>query len=221
MVFYLDTQDLSGTYKMENEWFNSRNINSCYPLGTLRAMVNIMDEIEAGLKKIEEKIKDLKALEEKRDSLSQEIRDHDAELLKQMAKIAVPIVKIIGLNMLRKGKQDTKGEIYDPAYFPQKMIILGKSVNPASSRPDNPQMPVTDQFCVLSEDGKLFELMYSFDGFLTDSYLNPIDAKNAIEHYGYDLMYMLYCAIHDYLKGEEALVEALEKVIAFVFARKP
>ena len=63
--------------------------------------------------------------------------------------------------------------------------------------------------------------MYSFDGFLTDSYLNPIDAKTAIEHYGYDLMYMLYCAIHDYLKAEEALVEALEKVIAFVFARKP
>jgi hypothetical protein len=206
---------------MENEWFNSRNINSCYLPGTLRTMVNIMDEIEAGLKKIEEKIKDLKALEEKHNSLSQEIRDHDAELLTRMAKLAVPVVKIIGLNMLRKGKQDTKGEIYDPAYFPGKMIILGKSVNPASSRPDNPQMPVTDQFCVLSEEGKLFELMYSFDGFLTDSYLNPIDAKTAIEHYGYDLMYMLYCAIHDYLKGEEALVEALEKVIAFIFARKP
>jgi hypothetical protein len=206
---------------MENEGFNSRHINSCYPLGILRASVKIMDEIEAGLKKIEEKIKDLKALEEKRDSLSQEIRDHDAELLTRMAKIAVPVVKIIGLNMLRKGKHDTKGEIYDPAYFPGKMIILGKSVNPASSRPDNPQMPVTDQFCVLSAEGKLFELMYSFDGFLTDSYLNPIDAKTAIEHYGYDLMYMLYCAIHDYLKGEEALVEALEKVIAFVFAGKP
>lgn len=184
-------------------------------------MVNIMDEIEAGLKKIEEKINDLKTLEEKRDSLSQEIRDHDAELLKRMAKLAVPIVKIIGLNMLRKGKQDTKGEIYDPAYFPGKMIILGKSANPASTRPDNPQMPVTDQFCVLSEEGKLFELMYSFDGFLTDSYLNPIDAKTAIENYGYDLMYMLYCALHDYLKGEEALVEALEKVTAFIFARKP
>ncbi len=179
-----------------------------------------MDEIEAGLKKIEEKIEELKVLEEKRESLSKVIRDHDAELLTRMAKLAVPVVKIIGLNMLRKGKQDTKGEIYDPAYFPGKMIILGKSANPASFRPDNPQMPVTDQFCVLSEDGKLFELMYSFDGFLTDSYLNPIDAKTAIDHYGYDIMYMLYRAIHDYLKGEEALIDALEKVIAFVFAKK-
>ncbi len=78
---------------MENEWFNSRNINSCYPLGTLRAMVNIMDEIEAGLKKIEEKIKDLKALEEKRDSLSQEIRDHDAELLTTDGKTRSPRCK--------------------------------------------------------------------------------------------------------------------------------
>jgi len=180
-----------------------------------------MDEIEAGLKKIEEKIEQLSVLEAKRDSLSQEIRDHDAVLLARMGKLAIPVVKIVGLNMLRRGKQDTKGEIYDPAYFPGKMIILGKSVNTASFRPDNPQMPVTDQFCVLSEEGKLFELMYSFDGFLTDSYLNPIDAKTAIEHYGYDIMYMLYRAIHDYLKGEEALIEALEKVIAFVFARKP
>lgn len=179
-----------------------------------------MDEIEAGLKKIEEKIEQLSMLEAKRVSLAEEIRVHDSELLARMGKLAIPVVKIVGLSMLRKGKQDTKGEIYDPAYFPGKMIILGKSVNPASFRPDNPQMPVTDQFCVLSEEGKLFDLMYSFDGFLTDSYLNPITAKTAIEHYGYDVMYMLYRAIHDYLKEEEALIEALEKVIAFVFARK-
>jgi len=175
-----------------------------------------MDEIEAGLLKLEQKIEEL---QEKGDSLSQEIRDHDTELLARMAKSAVPVVKIVGLNMLRKGKQDTKGEIYDPAYFPGKMIILGKAAKPAAFRPDNPQMPVTDQFCVLSEEGKFFELMYSFDGFLTDSYLNPIDAKTAIEHYGYDIIFMLYRAMHDFLKGEEALVEALEKVIGYNFAR--
>ncbi|MCX6683693.1 MAG: hypothetical protein NTZ37_03055 [Methanoregula sp.] len=175
-----------------------------------------MDEIEAGLLKLEQKIEEL---QEKGDSLSQEIRDHDTELLARMAKSAVPVVKIVGLNMLRKGKQDTKGEIYDPAYFPGKMIILGKAAKPAAFRPDNPQMPVTDQFCVLSEEGKFFELMYSFDGFLTDSYLNPIDAKTAIEHYGYDIIFMLYRAMHDFLKGEEALVEALEKVIGYIFAR--
>jgi hypothetical protein len=137
-----------------------------------------------------------------------------------MAKSAVPVVRIVGLNMLKKGKQDTKGEIYDPAYFPRRMIILGKATKPAASRPDNPQMPVTDQFCVMSEEGKFFELMYSFDGFLHDSFLNPIDTKTAIDHYGYDIMFMLYRAMHDYLKGEEALVEALEKVIGYVFAQK-
>jgi hypothetical protein len=182
-------------------------------------MVKIMDEIEAGLKKLEQKIEELEKLQAKGDSLSQEIRDHDTELLARMAKSAVPVVKVVGLNMLRKGKQDTKGEIYDPVYFPGKMIILGKAVTPASCRPDNPQMPVTDQFCVMSEEGKFYELMYSFDGFLTDSYLNPIDAKTAIEHYGYDIMFMLYRAMHDYLKGEEALVEALEKVIGYIFTR--
>ena len=176
-----------------------------------------MDEIEAGLKKLEQKIQDM---QEKGDSLSQEIRDHDTELLARMAKTAVPVVRIVGLNMLRKGKQDTKGEIYDPAYYPQKMIILGKAVQAAAFRPDNPQMPVTDQFCVMSEEGKFFELMYSFDGFLTDSYLNPIDAKTAIEHYGYDIMFMLYRAMHDYLKGEEALVEALEKVMELYLCKK-
>jgi len=109
-----------------------------------------MDEIEAGLKKLEQKIQEL---QEKADSLSQEVRDHDTELLMRMAKSAVPVVKIVGLNMLRKGKQDTKGDIYDPAYYPGKMIILGKAAKPASFRPDNPNMPVTDQFCVLSEEG--------------------------------------------------------------------
>jgi predicted RNA-binding protein len=177
-----------------------------------------MDEIEAGFKKLEQKIEEM---QEKGDSLSQEVRDHESDLLTRMAKSVVPIVKVVGLNMLKKGKQDTKGEIYDPAYFPKKMIILGKAVKPAAARPDNPQMPVTDQFCVLSEEGKFFELMYSFDGFLTDSYLNPINAKTAIENYGYDIMFMLYRAMHDYLKGEEALVEALEKVLGYIYSRNP
>lgn len=188
-------------------------------------MVKIMDEIEAGLKKLVQKIDELEKLQAKcatlSQEISQEITDHDAELLIRMAKSAIPVVKVVGLNMLRKGKQDTKGEIYDPAYFPGKMIILGKAVKPAAFRPDNPQMPVMDQFCVMSEEGKFFELMYSFDGFLTDSYLNPIDAKTTIENYGYDIMFMLYRALHDYLKEDEELVEALKKVIGFIFANNP
>lgn len=174
-----------------------------------------MDEIENGFEKLIEKIDEMQGKEKE---LSAEIKKNDAKLLARMAKSAIPVVKIVGLNMLKMGKQDTKGEIYDPAYYPAKMIILGKS-EPAAYRPDNPAKQVTDQFCVLSEDGDFFELMYSFDGFLTDSYLHPIDPKTAIDHYGYDVMFMLYRALHDYLKGEEALVEALDKAIGYVFAR--
>jgi len=175
-----------------------------------------MDEIEAGFEKIMQKIKEL---QEKDAALTKEIMDNDARLLARMATSSRPIVKSVGLNMLKMGKQDTKGEIYDPAYYPLKMIVLGKT-QPAAFRPDNPSKSIDDQFCVLSEEGDFFELMYSFDGFLTDSYLNPIDAKKAIDSYGYDIVFMLYNAMHDYLKGEEALVEALEKVIAYAFARK-
>ena len=174
-----------------------------------------MDEIETGFEKLIQKIDEMQGKEK---DLTEEIKKHDAKLLARMATSAIPVVKIVGLNMLKMGKQDTKGEIYDPMYYPAKMIILGKS-EPAAFRPDNPSKQVTDQFCVLSEDGDMFELMYSFDGFLTDSYLHPIDAKTAIDHYGYEVMFMLYRALHDYLKGEESLVEALDKVIGYVFAR--
>jgi hypothetical protein len=176
-----------------------------------------MDEIETGFGKIMEKIDEMKKTGE---TLSDTVRKNDAKLLSRMADSAAPLVKVIGINMLRKGKQDTKGEIYDPQYYPQKMIILGKSEKPGV-RPDNPGMQVTDQFCVLSEDGDFFELMYSFDGFLTDSYLNPLDAKRAIDEYGYDVLFMLYSALHDYLKNEEALIRALDTVIGYIFNRAP
>ncbi len=174
-----------------------------------------MDEIEKGFEKLMKKIEEL---QEKNATLSEKVRTNDAKLLAKMSASAVPVVKIVGLNMLRMGKQDTKGEIYDPVYYPQKMILLGKS-EPAALRPDDPSKKITDQFCVLSEDGDFFELMYSFDGFLTDSYLNPVDPKTALDRYGYDILFMLYRAMHDYLKGEEALIEALEKVVGYVFAR--
>ena len=176
-----------------------------------------MDEIETGFAKIMEKIEELKKTE---GALAENVRKNDVKLLTRMAESAVPVIKTVGLNMLKKGKQDTKGEMYDPQYYPQKMIILGKAET-VGFRPDNPQMQVTDQFCVLSEDGDFFELMYSFDGFLTDSYLNPLDPKRAIDQYGYDIMVMLYTAMHDYLKGEEALVRALDTVVGYIFARAP
>jgi hypothetical protein len=176
-----------------------------------------MDEIETGFAKIMEKIDELKKSE---GALSDTVRNNEAKLLARMAESALPVVKAVGLNMLKKGKQDTKGEIYHPQYYPQKMIILGKTET-AGVRPDNPHMQVTDQFCVLTEDGDICELMYSFDGFLTDSYLNPLDAKKAIDQYGYDIIFMLYSAMHDYLKNEEALIKALDTVIGYIFARTP
>jgi len=175
-----------------------------------------MDEIETGFEKLMQKINEF---QEKQPSLTDEVKANDAKLLTRMAKKAVPVVKIVGLNMMKMGKQDTKGEIYDPMYYPEKMIILGKT-DPAAFRPDNPTREITDQFCVLSEEGDFFELMYSFDGFLTDSYLNPIDARKAIDTYGYDILYMLYRAMADYLQGEEELILALEKVIGFAFGKK-
>jgi hypothetical protein len=177
-----------------------------------------MDEVEKGFETLMQKIEQL---HENEKALTGKLKENDAKLLKKMAASSVSVVKIVGLNMLKRGKQDTKGELYDPMYFPQKMIILGKATEPAAFRPDNPTMPVTDQFCVLSEEGDFFELMYSFDGFLTDSYLNPIDAKKAMELYGYDVMFMLYRAMRDYLQGEEKLIESLEIVIGYVFATQP
>ncbi len=176
-----------------------------------------MDEIETGYTRIMEKIDEL---EKTKGELTTTVRQNDAKLLGRMAESAIPVVKNIGLKMLKKGKQDTKGEIYHPQYYPQKMIILGKAESPGT-RPDNPSIPITDQFCVLTEDGEFFELMYSFDGFLTDTYLNPLDPERAIREYGYDVMFMLYKAMHDYLKGEEALVAALDAVIGYTFARAP
>lgn len=175
-----------------------------------------MDAIEKGFDALMQKI-DKMQTEEK--ALSGKVKENEARLLKKMAASAVPVVNQVGLNMLKKGKQDTKGEMYDPQYYPQKMIILGKA-EPAAGRPDNPSVAVTDQFCVLSEDGDFFELMYSFDGFLTDSYLNPIDAKRALDLYGYEVMFMLYKAMHDYSKDEEALLGSLEIVIGYVFGKK-
>ncbi|MFA7694838.1 MAG: hypothetical protein WCX63_04830 [Methanoregula sp.] len=173
-----------------------------------------MDEIEAGFEKIIQKIEEMKKTDAK---LSEQVKSHDGQLLGHMAALAKPVVIAVGLNMLKIGKQDTKDEIYDANYYTEKMIVLGKT-DPAPFRPDDSSKKITDQFCVLSEKGKIYELMYSSDGFITDSYLNPIDPKAAIDTYGYDVMFMLYQGMHDYMKSETELIAALEKVIGYVFA---
>lgn len=176
-----------------------------------------MDEIETGFTRIIERIGQG---QEKIGELSETIRKNDKILLQRMADAAVPVVNSIGITLLQKGKQDTKGNLYDPKYYEKKMIILGKT-DPAPFRPDNPSKKVTDQFCLLSEDGKFYEIMYSSDGFITDSCLNELDAGSVLDLYGYDAMYMLYKAMHDFLKGEELLITALDTTITFIFSEKP
>jgi len=175
-----------------------------------------MDEIETGFAKILEKLEQAKEQEQ---ALSAMIRKNDAGLLERMAQSTIPVVKEIGMSLLEKGKQDNKGELYDTRYYPKRMIIVGKS-EPAPFRPDNPAKKVIDQFCVLSEEGIFYELMYSSDGFVTDSCLNRLDAAAVLDLYSYDALFMLYKAMHDYLKDEEALVQALDRTISYIFAKK-
>jgi len=177
-----------------------------------------MDEIEAGFTKIMQMIEETKTQDLE---LSEEVKKHKGKLLGRMAASAIPVVKSVGLYLLKIGKQGTKNDLYDANYYTEKMIILGKAEKVEAVRPDDPNKKVTDQFCVLSEKGKFYELMYSSDGFITDSFLKPIDPATAIGVYGYDVILMLYAAMHDYLKSEKDLVEALEKVVAYIFGRTP
>jgi hypothetical protein len=175
----------------------------------------LMDEIEAGFQKLIGRIRES---ETERESLKEEVLKQEVALFERMIKLAAPLVKNIGIHMLLRGKQDTKGELYDTSFHKKKMIVLGKT-DPSEYRPDNMAKKVEDQFCVLSEDGKLYEMMFSFDGFIVDSYANPISPKEAIGRYGYDPMYMLYHALHDYLKGQEDLIASLKLVLEFLFPR--
>ncbi len=160
-------------------------------------------------------LKKIDDMKRKESELTAEVRSKDAALLSKMADAVKGTIADIGLNMLQKGKQDSKGELYDASYYPIKMIILGKS-DPVPYRPDDINKTVTDQFCVLSEEGRLYEVMYSSDGFLTDSYLNPIDPAQALKIYGYELIFMLYRAMKDYLASQEEIVTALGKVLEFI-----
>lgn len=173
-----------------------------------------MDTIEKGYQELLKKIDEM---DSRRDALSDEIRSHEAELMSRMGEMTAPLVGRIGMNMLRRGKQDTKGEMYDTAFYEKKMILLGKT-DPLEHRPDDFNKKVVDQFCVLSEDGKFYELMYSSEGIIVDSYPNPLTPGDALQIYGHEIMVMLYRAMRDYLEGQKELLDALEKTIVFALA---
>jgi hypothetical protein len=175
-----------------------------------------MDEIEAGFSRIVAKIEEQS---KETVTITGKIKSHDADLLQRMADLGRPVIRIVGLNMLSKGKQDGKGELYDTAFYPEKMIVLAKT-EPMKYRPDDVTKKVDDQFCVLSEDGKFYELMYSSDGVAVDSYRKELSSREVIEIYRYEAMFMLYRALHDYLKNQEALLKALEMTLDFIFAQE-
>jgi len=172
-----------------------------------------IDVIEKGFALLIEKIQEAG---KKKEELSSVITGQRAALLERMAISSEPIVKRIGLSMLEKGKLGNDGEIYDRVMYKQKMLVLGK-IDPMPYRPDDATKKVVDQFCVISEEAKFYELMYSSDGFRIDSYRHAVTPAEALSIYGYEIMFMLYRAMHDYLEGDQKLIDALELTISFVF----
>jgi len=173
-----------------------------------------MDEIEAGFSQL---VANIEKQSKDTEKISREISQHDADLLNRMAEISRPVIKTVGLNMLRQGKRDGKGELFDTSFYPGKMIVLAKT-DPMNYRPDDVTKKVDDQFCVLSEDGKFYELMYSSDGVLVDSYLKQLSNREVIDIYRYEAMFMLYRALRDYLKDQEELLKSLEITLNFIFS---
>lgn len=171
-----------------------------------------MDDIEKGFDQLLDMVEEMNR---KSTPLLAEVREKAAALLGKMGKSTVPVVQRIGMTMVERAKLDGKGDTYDAQYYPRKMIVLGKS-EPAPYRPDDPGKKVTDQFCILSDEGKFFEVMYSTDGMLLDSFLNPLTPEQVLDIYGLEVMFMLYRAMRDYLQDQKDLVEALGRVLDYL-----
>jgi len=177
-----------------------------------------MDQIiEDGFMRLTETINEL---DRSIDELDTAIRSDLAGLLSRMVALTTPLIGSLGQQFLQKTKKDGKEELYDTIHYDEKMIIIGRAEEPVTIRPDNMTRKVDKQFCVLTEKGAIAELMYSDDGFIIDSYLNPLTAEDAIDFYGPGVIYMLYRALHDYANLEEELIRSLEMTIAFIQGEK-
>ncbi len=171
-----------------------------------------IDEIERGFAALEEQIC------ANRDAIveaTEAVQKSEAVLLARMAATAAAILPVAGLEVMARGKVDGAGEMYDQVYYPGKMLVLARA-EPMPFRPDNPEKAVTDQFCVLKEDGTLAELMYSTDTVLVDSLLAPIAPEDALGVYGPELIFMLYRALRQYLEGQETLIDALRTTLEYL-----
>lgn len=175
-----------------------------------------MDEIEAGYAAL---IRTIDEAHQEKETFAGELAGQEGALLARMAGMAAPLVGRIGMNLLKKGRQDQNGDIFNPEYYRERMIVLGKT-EPMPHRPDDPTKKVDDQFCALTEKGEFVELMYSSDGLTVDSYACPLAPEDAFGLYGYEIMLMLYRALREYLKGEEELVTALGTTVEFLRSEK-
>ncbi len=170
------------------------------------------DEIERGFAALEERID---ASREPIAEAADAVQKNEAALLARMVATAAAIVPAAGLEVMARGKVDVAGEMFDQSFYPEKMLILGRT-DPMPFRPDNPEKAVTDQFCVLRADGTLAELMYSNDTMLVDSLLAPIAPEDALAVYGPELLFMLYRGLRQYLEGQETLLDALRTTLEYI-----
>ncbi len=169
--------------------------------------------VEKGFERLEELIEELKGEQKE---LSERIKKEDVILLEKMTKVVGRVVREIGQEFLQRAKVDQKGELYDQVFYPDKMILLGKATTPASLRPDNPAKKIDQQYCVLSEAGNLYELMFSNDGFIIDTYAAALSPEDALYFYGYEIIYMLYSAMRDYGLAQQDLIEAMNITLGFI-----
>ena len=150
------------------------------------------------------------------DSAQEQLKLHDGALLEKMGEMAAPIANAIGIEILSQGKVDLSGEIYDPKYYETPMLALGKSLEIAPFRPDDPSKKITDQFCTLGSDGVFYEILYSQDELIVDSFLGELTGRQVLDIYGYEVMYMLYKALHQYADDQEQLLLALASVMELI-----
>lgn len=168
--------------------------------------------IEEGYARLLETIEDL---QEKKEETAGELRERIGALVARMAVDTAPAVGTIGLEILRRAKREASGELYDQEYYRNKMIVLGKA-EPLPFRPDDPTKPVDTQVCVLDEEGKFYEMMYTTTDIRVDSYAGPITPEEAIDIYGCDLALMLYRALYEYADKEEELMAALARALEYI-----
>jgi len=175
------------------------------------------DVVEKGFERLESLVEETKG---KQKEVAEEVKQNATELLNKMTATVGLIVREIGQEFLQKAKVDQKGELYDQVYYPDKMILLGKSSTPEAFRPDNPTKKVTQQYCVLSEAGNLFELMFSNDGFIIDTYASKLSAEDALYFYGYEIIYMLYAAMRDYALAQQDILDAMNTTLGYIQGQK-